>query len=85
MHFFFLRNMFICIFCSGLYPETHGIVGNQFYDQEVHTQTKASCKAFFNIDDQRTTEEMKWWQKVKFKYSILSCSILGEWIIKKIT
>lgn len=48
----------------GLYPETHGIVGNQFYDQEVHAQTKASCKAFFNIDDERTTEEMKWWQKV---------------------
>ena len=51
----------------GLYPETHGIVGNQFYDQEVHAQTKASCKAFFNIDDERTTEEMKWWQKVSDK------------------
>ena len=30
--------------CAGLYPESHGIVGNQFYDQEVHSMTKSTCK-----------------------------------------
>ena len=49
---------------SGLYPESHGIVGNQFYDQEVHTITKSTCQAFFNIDDERSTAHMKWWQQV---------------------
>ena len=48
----------------GLYPESHGIVGNQFYDGDVHTETRSSCKAFFNIDDERSTKHMKWWQKV---------------------
>ena len=48
----------------GLYPESHGIVGNQFYDQEVHTITKSTCQAFFNIDDERSTAHMKWWQQV---------------------
>ena len=50
---------------SGLYPESHGIVGNQFYDQEVHTITKSTCQAFFNIDDERSTAHMKWWQQVR--------------------
>ena len=47
----------------GLYPESHGIVGNQFYDGDVHSETRSSCKAFFNIDDERCTKHMKWWQK----------------------
>ena len=49
---------------AGLYPESHGIVGNQFYDGDVHSETRSSCKAFFNIDDERSTKHMKWWQKV---------------------
>ena len=48
----------------GLYPEVHGIVGNQFYDSEVHKMTDSTYLAFFNIDDERTTAHMKWWQKV---------------------
>ena len=48
---------------AGLYPESHGIVGNQFYDGEIHSETRSSCKAFFNIDDERSTKHMKWWQK----------------------
>ena len=48
----------------GLYPESHGIVGNQFYDSEVHKMTDSTYLAFFNIDDERTTAHMKWWQKV---------------------
>jgi len=48
---------------TGLYPESHGIVGNQFYDQEVHKMTQNTYLAFFNIDDERTTAHMKWWQK----------------------
>ena len=47
----------------GLYPESHGIVGNQFYDSEVHKMTD-NYLAFFNIDDERTTSHMSWWQKV---------------------
>lgn len=38
-------------------------MGNQFYDQEVHTITKSTCQAFFNIDDERSTAHMKWWQQ----------------------
>ena len=41
---------------AGLYPESHGIVGNQFYDGEMHSETRSSCKAFFNIDDERSTK-----------------------------
>jgi len=48
---------------TGLYPESHGIVGNQFYDSEVHKMTDSTYLAFFNIDDERTTAHMKWWQK----------------------
>lgn len=48
---------------TGLYPEVHGIVGNQFYDSEVHKMTDSTYLAFFNIDDERTTAHMKWWQK----------------------
>jgi len=47
---------------TGLYPESHGIVGNQFYDNEVHKMTD-NYLAFFNIDDERTTSHMSWWQK----------------------
>ena len=87
---------------AGLYPESHGIVGNQFYDREVvicnvlddddhchndgdghyhhdgddhyhndgqvHEQMslkgQSSFYAFFNIEDERTTSNPKWWQKV---------------------
>jgi len=53
---------------TGLYPESHGIVGNQFYDREVHEQMSkknqhTSFYAFFNIEDERTTSNQKWWQK----------------------
>jgi len=52
---------------TGLYPESHGIVGNQFYDREVHEMTRkkqqSSFYAFFNIEDERTTNNQKWWQK----------------------
>jgi len=47
---------------TGLYPENHGIVGNQFYDNEVH-KSKGSYMAFFNIDDERTTANERWWNK----------------------
>ena len=79
---------------AGLYPESHGIVGNQFYSREVaicniledddhyhndgdyhyhndgqvHEQVslkgQSSFYAFFNIEDERTTSNPKWWQKV---------------------
>ena len=71
---------------AGLYPESHGIVGNQFYDREVaicnmldvddlynndgqvHEQVslkgQSSFYAFFNIEDERTTSNPKWWLKV---------------------
>ena len=29
------KTLFWSFLCTGLYPETHGIVGNQFYDREV--------------------------------------------------
>jgi len=53
---------------TGLYPESHGIVGNQFYDREVHEQMSlkkqhSSFYAFFNIEDERTTSNPIWWQK----------------------
>ncbi|XP_023340595.1 ectonucleotide pyrophosphatase/phosphodiesterase family member 6 isoform X2 [Eurytemora carolleeae] len=48
---------------TGLYPENHDIVGNQFYDSEIHKQLGNSGQAFFNIEDQRSTQHMKWWQK----------------------
>jgi hypothetical protein len=51
-------------FGAGLYPENHDIVGNQFYDPEIHRQIAHSGQAFFNIEDQRSTQHMKWWQKV---------------------
>ena len=56
---------------AGLYPESHGIVGNQFYDGEIHSETRSSCKAFFNIDDERSTKHMKWWQKVSLDLTLL--------------
>ena len=58
------RNFVNAVMLPGLYPESHGIVGNQFYDGDVHSETRSSCKAFFNIDDERSTKHMKWWQKV---------------------
>ena len=54
---------FIFTLFSGLYPENHGIVGNQFYDNEVHKHS-GSYMAFFNIDDERTTANKRWWNKV---------------------
>ena len=59
----------------GLYPESHGIVGNQFYDHSIHHQTKSTCQAFFNIDDERATSNMKWWQKVNIINQIFNTAI----------
>ena len=60
--YFISAHIILCIY-AGLYPEAHAIVGNQFYDSEVHKMTD-NYLAFFNIDDERTTSHMSWWQKV---------------------
>lgn len=38
---------------TGLYPESHGIVANAFYDPELDD--------FFSYTDQRNLREAKWW------------------------
>ena len=39
---------------TGLYPESHGIVGNSFYDPELDD--------YFSYTDQANLKESKWWQ-----------------------
>lgn len=43
---------------TGLYPENHGILANQFYDTTArgHKQSK-----FFNHIDERMTGDVRWW------------------------
>eukprot|EP00091_Calanus_sinicus_P023846 TRINITY_DN8277_c0_g1_i1.p1 TRINITY_DN8277_c0_g1~~TRINITY_DN8277_c0_g1_i1.p1 ORF type:complete len:298 (+),score=72.38 TRINITY_DN8277_c0_g1_i1:94-987(+) len=48
---------------TGVYPEVHGITGNQFYSPEVHEISKSIYLALFNIDDEETTGHHHYWQK----------------------
>ena len=48
---------------TGLLPESHGIVANTFYDQQVHQDTKRECSAFFNSEDEARTGHAAWWQR----------------------
>lgn len=38
---------------TGLYPESHGIVGNAFYDPKL--------EEYFSYNDQKDLNESKWW------------------------
>ncbi len=65
----------------GRYPGTHGIIGNQFYDPTPLMGYRASSQSqgsnminsnsrrppvkYFNYEDERTTGEIRWWEKAK--------------------
>ena len=42
----------------GRYPETHGIIGNQFWDQ---SNSQDRSREFFDHMDERTTQKLKWY------------------------
>ena len=49
------------LFNLGHYPGDHGIIGNQFYESTLRNPDNS--KIFFNHEDERYTEKVKWWSK----------------------
>ena len=46
---------------TGVYPDRHDIIGNQFYDPRLAPQHHD--RSFFNHLDERMTEQPGWWSK----------------------
>ena len=49
---------------TGLYPGSHGIIADTFYDPtETAHHSHEQRPKFFNPDYSKTTKQQKWWAK----------------------
>ena len=49
---------------TGLYPGSHGIIADTFYDpDETARHSHEQRPKFFNPDYSKTTKQQKWWAK----------------------
>ena len=60
------KKLFWCFLCTGLYPETHGIVGNQFYDREVTFSFPSDDNFCFSSNTCRFTRWCGWESRAAF-------------------